>query len=192
MNASQPPKVALALLRAAAADDEPLAGDLLEEFHAGRSRRWFWRQVLRAVVTAGVRRRRRVSPILGLNQSPMVRPDMRLPLLDPATINLSGIKVRGIGGLGLIAIVGLVTVVMPAAWLLLVIGLVGGVVLGAIKVVRRRRDGLSGPGDGGPVTLFGNGEEPQPRPAMSAASSSGVRPPRSGLLQLLGEAGVRS
>lgn len=31
------------------AADEALAGDLLEEFHSGRSRVWFWRQALTAI-----------------------------------------------------------------------------------------------------------------------------------------------
>ena len=50
-----PPALATALLlRLAPADDE-LTGDLLEEFDSGRSRLWFWRQVLAAIVLGAVR-----------------------------------------------------------------------------------------------------------------------------------------
>ena len=49
----EPPKVASALLRAIAANKPALIGDLLEQFRAGRSAWWYWRQVL-AVVGRGV------------------------------------------------------------------------------------------------------------------------------------------
>jgi hypothetical protein len=49
----EPPKVASALLRAIAANKPALIGDLFEQFRAGRSATWYWRQVL-AVVGRGV------------------------------------------------------------------------------------------------------------------------------------------
>jgi hypothetical protein len=69
-------------------------------------------------------------------------------------INMSGIPVAGIGGLGLVAIAVLMTVVLPEAWWLLVMGVVGGVVLGALMVVVRRHYRTSGPSGDDPTILF--------------------------------------
>jgi hypothetical protein len=50
MSARHPSRLALAVLGRFVAGDDPLTGDLIEEFHQGRSRSWLWRQVLWAVV----------------------------------------------------------------------------------------------------------------------------------------------
>jgi hypothetical protein len=44
------PRLAIALLERSLVDDEPLKGDLIEEFNRGRSRWWLWRQVVAAVL----------------------------------------------------------------------------------------------------------------------------------------------
>jgi len=51
MNVRQPSRAALALFDYALADDDPLRGDLLEEFEARQSQVWLWRQVLGAIVS---------------------------------------------------------------------------------------------------------------------------------------------
>ena len=51
----KPPAVATALLSRIAPEDESLVGDLVEEYAAGRSRAWYWRQVLSAVVMTSTR-----------------------------------------------------------------------------------------------------------------------------------------
>jgi len=54
----EPPKLATALLRSAAANEPALVGDLLERFQAGQSPWWYWRQVIAVVgrtVSFGVR-----------------------------------------------------------------------------------------------------------------------------------------
>lgn len=63
-NELTPPKMAVSLLRLVfrGRDSEPLAGDLIEAFREGRSRRWFWRQVLTAVVINVLKRFRRHWP----------------------------------------------------------------------------------------------------------------------------------
>ena len=49
MRSDKPPRLAAALLRCLAPAEEALAGDLQEEFPAGRSRGWYWRQVIGAI-----------------------------------------------------------------------------------------------------------------------------------------------
>jgi hypothetical protein len=69
-------------------------------------------------------------------------------------INISAIPVAGVGGLGLVAIAVLVAVVMPAAGWLMVTGVTGGCLLGAVLVlVRRLADGRE-PGGRAPSVLF--------------------------------------
>jgi len=50
MNAVQPPKLATVLLRRLVPGNTALAGDLAEEFRRRRSRPWYWRQVIGAIV----------------------------------------------------------------------------------------------------------------------------------------------
>jgi hypothetical protein len=69
-------------------------------------------------------------------------------------INMSGIPVAGVGGLGLVAMAVLVSVVMPAAWWTMVLGLGGGVVLAVALIVARRRRPAKGPSGTDPVILF--------------------------------------
>jgi hypothetical protein len=177
MTRSHPSPLALALLRFIESDNEALAGDLAEEWRAGRSRRWFWHQLLRAVVVVSWRKRVAAPAAVCLfTTTPVDRPDRGLALIDPATINLSGIKVRGIGGLGLLSVIMLITVVIPQAWFLVVAGLAGGAVLGVVMVVRRRDRGLAGPDDSAPVTLFGS---------QHAGGGIPVDPRRSGVSRLV-------
>lgn len=77
-----------------------------------------------------------------------------MPQQDPARINISGIPVAGVGGLGLVAIAVLITMVMPAAWWLMVAGLVGGVVIGAALVAARHGLSTRGPSGSDPTILF--------------------------------------
>jgi hypothetical protein len=147
--------VTSALLRLVESHEPALAGDLQEEREAGRSSRWFWVQLTAAAIRIAWRRpHTRPTVVRLVTMSEFDRPDRTPVLLDPATINLSGTKVRSIGGLGLLAIIGLMTAVLPEAWWLVVTGVLGGTVLGVILVRRRRRVGLSGPQDGHPIALF--------------------------------------
>jgi hypothetical protein len=69
-------------------------------------------------------------------------------------INMSGIPVNGIGGLGLVAVAVLMTLVIPAAWWLLMLGAAGGVMLGAVMVLMRRHHTARGPSGNDPTILF--------------------------------------
>ena len=164
MTRSDPSWLAGWLLRFVASEHDALAGDLAE-LRAGRSRRWFWTQLVRAAALALWAKRRSQPAVVRLvTTTPWDRPDRSIGLIDPATINLSGTKVRGIGGLGLLSMIMLVTIVMPQAWFLVLTGLLGGIVVGVVLVQRRRARGLSGPIDRRPLALFDR-DSPEPTDA---------------------------
>jgi len=67
------------------------------------------------------------------------------------------------GGLGLVALAVLVTLVVPQAWWLVGLGVLGGAILGVVLVVFSRRRVLSGRSGGDPEMLFGHHKPEQPR-----------------------------
>jgi len=70
-------------------------------------------------------------------------------------INMSGIPVAGVGGLGLVAIAAMMTYVLPEAWLIVAFGAIGGVLLGVVLVLfGRRARPSSGPSGADPAILF--------------------------------------
>lgn len=161
MTAVQPPRLAVALLNRFVPDNEPLAGDLVEEFRRRRSRLWFWRQVLVAIAIGSVQKAREGRPLaLGPVDSTVSR-DLHFacrslrPSLTP--ISMTGSPVPGVGGLGLIALGLLVTAARPDAWAVPVYAVAGGILLGLALVVIRRR-GLSSPSNGNRI-LFGDYEQ---------------------------------
>ena len=103
------PRVAIALLQSFCRD-EALVGDILEEYANRQSRWWLWRQVAMAV-------------LFGLSYG-MTRSRPRGPMPMP------------IGGLGLLAVIALITLVAPGAWWLIGVGIVGGGVI-AFVLIRR-------------------------------------------------------
>jgi len=54
-------------------------------------------------------------------------------------INISGIPVAGVGGLGLVAIAALTAYILPQTWLPLAIGVGGGALVGGAVILARRR-----------------------------------------------------
>ncbi|MEO7192155.1 MAG: hypothetical protein ABI051_13975 [Vicinamibacterales bacterium] len=92
--------------------------------------------------------------------------------MPPVEINMSGIPVNGIGGLGLLTVIVFITLVLPQAWWLTVVGVAGGIVLGTMLVLSRRRHGIS-PDDNGDRSVFHLGASAQ---AVGATSSEGARP----------------
>ena len=142
MTGSDPPRLAVALLHRYLHDNEPLAGDLLEGFAARQSRLWFWRQVLLAIVIHSFQQRDEERP-LGLTGPSFVPADRGRNVL-PRRINLTASPLPGVGGLGLVALSVLVTLVRPEAWWIFLPAILGGVALGLTMAIIRRRAVLSG------------------------------------------------
>ena len=67
---------------------------------------------------------------------------------------MSGIPVNGIGGLGLVAVTVPMTIVIPEAWGLVLLGAAGGLVLAVALVLVRRKHVPFGPSGSGPPILF--------------------------------------
>ena len=106
------PSVAVALLQLFCRD-EALAGDILEEFEARRSRVWLWRQVGVAVIFC-----------LPYGMVRFERRTRKMPM--------------PIGGLGFVAVVALITIVAPGAWWLVGVGAVGGLGVAGLLVMATR------------------------------------------------------
>lgn len=88
---------------------------------------------------------------------------------DAANINLSGISVSGVGGLGLVAIAVLTTWVLPQAWWLVAFGAAGGCLLGLAIVTFRRHHTPAGPSGDDPHILF---RAPTPADAPAAPDAA--------------------
>jgi len=56
----------------------------------------------------------------------------------PVEINMSGIPIAGVGGLGMVAVAIVMAYVLPEAWLLIAVGAIGGVALAVGLVLMRR------------------------------------------------------
>jgi hypothetical protein len=93
-----------------------------------------------------------------------------IPRERPVEINISGISVSGVGGLGLVAMAVLTAWVLPQAWWLVALGAVGGVVVGGAIVAFRRYHVSSGPSGDDPRILF-RAAPPESDPAPAARKS---------------------
>jgi hypothetical protein len=139
----QLPRLAVALLNRFLPDNEPLVGDLLEEFAARKSRVWLWRQVVLALLMGSFHKRIDVRPLRLVDHPPVeiTRPDIR-PWTQARTVNLTGSPLPGVGGLSLIILVGLMTIMSPQVWWVMLLAILAGVVFGLGLVLVRRRTGL--------------------------------------------------
>lgn len=123
-------------------DHETLAGDILEEAARRQSRVWLWTQIAAAVVTTWNERRRT------LEVRPLHLVDQRItPLTLPSTtrlkpiVNLTASPVHGTGGLGIVSLLVLSTMVEPGMWWMVGIGLAAGIVFGWYRISRLRHRG---------------------------------------------------
>ena len=81
------------------------------------------------------------------------------------SINMSGIPVSGVGGLGMVAVAALMTYEFPEASWLMTFGAIGGVVLACAMVVFRRHHISSSPSGDDPKILFRADAPAATRPA---------------------------
>ena len=129
--------LALWLLDRLAHRNEPLAGDLLEQFRAGRSIVWLWWQLLYAIAM-GSFHQPRVPVALNLTPiDPIVAEWLASRKLRPRRVNLSS-PVEGVGGLGLMMMGFLLSTVVPDVWWFVMGGIVCGIALGTMLAYRRR------------------------------------------------------
>jgi hypothetical protein len=131
------------MLRRFGPDDEVLAGDLVEEFHSGRSRFWVWTQVIAAIASAR-HREREIRPLRLVEDDSSFgtigrHANVRRPTRQ--VVNITASPIVGIGGLGLVALGALVTIVVPEIWWAIAIAMCGGVAIGITRVlaIRHRR-----------------------------------------------------
>ncbi len=119
MTAPKPPRLAEALLGRLALDNEPLAGDIIEEFRRRNSRPWLWRQLIAALVMQALYA---PHPPVALNLTPtdpvvaewlMWR---RLNGDKKKQVSLTGTGVEGIGGLTMVILGFMMSTVIPAIW----------------------------------------------------------------------------
>jgi hypothetical protein len=117
--------------------NEPLAGDLVEQYRAGRSVVWLWSQLLYAIAM-GSFRQPRVPVALNLTPiDPIVAEWLASRKLRPRRVNLSS-PVEGVGGLGLMMMGLLLSTVVPEVWWFVIGGIVCGLALGLTLAYRRR------------------------------------------------------
>jgi hypothetical protein len=142
MTGSDPPPLAAALLRRFLRDNEPLAGDLLERFAVSRSRLWFWREVLAAIVIRGFQHRDHERPLGLVEHSGFDSHERARNAGRPRQVNLTASPLPGIGGLGLVALGVVVVLARSQVWWMFAPAIVGGVAFGLTMALVRRREGL--------------------------------------------------
>lgn len=152
MTPSDPPRLAVALLRRFVDDNEPLIGDLLEGFAIRQSRLWFWRQALLAIAIRSFQPRDEEHP-LGLAEPSSFVPATRQRNAGPRRINLTASPLPDVGGLGLVAFGVLVAMVRPEVWWIFLPAILGGAAIGLAMTVIRRRAILSNPATAGRTLL---------------------------------------
>ena len=93
----------------------------------------------------------------------------------PVAINMSGIPVAGIGGLGLVAMAVVVSIFLPAASWTMSAGVGGGIVLAVGLVAFRRRHKSTGPSGDDPKILFRDVPADAPAQAHAVKAEGGDR-----------------
>lgn len=135
------PRLGAAILNRLADRNDALAGDILEGFAARGSRFWFWRELVGAVLTGGFRRSSEVRPLKLVEfpswRAPLENFEARRQRLQ--TLGLGASPVEGIGGISIVAVIFLITLIAPLLWLMLAVGVLCGVAVGVVRVRLQRR-----------------------------------------------------
>lgn len=132
------PRLPIALLERLVPDSGPLAGDLVEEFARRQSVVWLWWQVLVAIVALCFEQPIEIRPLRLVDAQPIEAMERTSQWNRRfRSVNLSASPIPGIGGLGLLVLCVLVTLVMPGAWWGLLGSTVAGVALGVALIARR-------------------------------------------------------
>lgn len=140
MTTRHPPRLAMAVLERLLPGSAPLAGDLTEEFERGRSRIWLWWQVLTAIGFAAFRQSDEIRPLRLAELQPVdAQQRSRRLILRFDSVPLTGTNLPGIGGLTVVALAVLVTLLAPVVWLALVGSMLAGIALGLVLIARERR-----------------------------------------------------
>lgn len=140
MKNHEPPRLALAVLERFVPDSSSLAGDLIEEFHRRPSRPWLWRQVIAAVAITWFRRTDEIRPLQLVDLQPVDAAERaRRMSLRFHAVNLTASPLHGVGGLGLVVLSVLLSVVVPGVWWLLLASIIAGVMFGVALIARNRR-----------------------------------------------------
>lgn len=139
MSTHRPPRLGLAILNRLADRNEALAGDLVEGLRIKQSRLWFWRELAGAIVTGGFRRAE-IRPIRLVDfptwQQP--REDFAAKRRNLQTLGLSASPVEGIGGISIVMVIFLISLLEPVLWIVLAFGMILGMTVGAVRVYLRR------------------------------------------------------
>jgi hypothetical protein len=133
------PRAPIALLEWLVPDSDPLAGDLVEEFGRRQSVAWLWWQVLAAIVALLIEQPLEIRPLRLVDEQPLEAMERTRDWNRRfRNINLSASPLPGVGGLGLLVLCLLVTLVMPGAWWGLLGSTLAGVALGFALIASRR------------------------------------------------------
>ncbi len=139
MTSRPAPRLALALLERFVQDSGPVAGDLLEDFEQRPSRGWFWWQVLAAIATAWFERSAEIRPLRLVELQPADALERsRKMSLRVRPLSLSASPLPDVGGLGLLVLTTLLTVVRPGAWEVLLVSALAGVLLSIVIIAIHR------------------------------------------------------
>lgn len=135
-------RLALWLLRRLAHRNEPLAGDLVEQFRTRRSVLWLWSQVLLAIAMGSFRQPQTPAALNLTQLDPIVLEWLVSRKLPPRRVNLSS-PVEGVGGLGLMMMGFLLSTVVPDVWFFVMGGIVCGLAFGTTLAYRRRHQPMA-------------------------------------------------
>jgi hypothetical protein len=131
--------LALALLERLVPGSAFLAGDLIEEY-ARRPSRWrVWREVIAAIAIAWYERTDEIRPLRLVDLQPSDAIERTRRVTEPLKpVNLAASPLSGIGGLAVVVLLLLMTLVTPAAWWLYLGSVFAGILLGVVMIAVHR------------------------------------------------------